>query len=1309
MSYVPGEELVEDSGAPSAAQLSQWLKQAEVHFTEGRQARAMRLVTQVLAWDETNVQAWALRARLSRGPREAEFMWRRVLALAPNHAEARAFLGLSKEPISTALPPRQAPRRDTLIGTAVFIAKRLVFGAFVLVCIIFLSYLGFGMALGHGFSASLGRAASHTVDYVGRLFAGELGLSLAGSVTYAPVTVAEVVPNVLAKSLVLLLAATVFATVVGISLGIWAANRRRSDLSLTTILASIVGVSVPSFFAALLLQLAVIKLTQLLGRPLLPVGGFGYDLHILLPALVLAARPIAQITRVTFVSVSEVLDQDFVRTAHCKGLSPRVVMNRHVLRNAAIPILTTVGLSLRWSLSSLLVVEFFFGWPGIGFTLLKATSRQDENLAVALLLCLGALFILVNLLLDVSYRFIDPRLRESMAQLLRRERWSLLETFRSMLFAVQDLMRWIMHLDKPLKRWLERWTSASGGDREPASPSPFRAVLQRRGEQVDIVPQTYQAERRRAWLRGTVRNLAFVVGGVLVVGLLVIFFFGPKLAPHSPYTTLGLDYVDGVLKVPPFAPDETYPLGTDVMGRDVLSLLLAGAQQTLLLTMLVVAARMALGILLGVLAGWASGSWLDRVLLGLAEVLAAFPMLLLAMMFILALGIRQGFRPFVIALCLVGWGEVMQYVRAEVMAIRPKLFIESAIAVGLRTPRIIQSHVLPILLAALISIAALEMGAVLMLLGELGFIGIFIGGGAFAELEIWGAPYHYSDVPEWGALLSNVRRYARSYPWVAIYPSLTFFIAILGFNLFGEGVRRMVNTVGLGLSRVVNRYTLALAVLLIVGIGWVRANTGAIAVYRLQAGEFDGQRALANLQALTDPALEGQALGTPGLDATAETIAQQFKALGLQAAGQELTYFQSRNRAFEVLDAVPALEIEDGGSPLVYHQDYVEYPGRYRNLGQVRETVRFLAMGELVPRGQWDTYYPAMEDLNLSGEILMLASEEDVVYLSGLPFSGLLIVAQDPLDVGRRYTLSPTDPRWHVFGVGREEGLDRPMMWISEATADRLLEGTGHTLAGLSRQIEALGMNEVLDLPTGTTVLMDVQGTVYDKVPVRHVIGHMPGVLDTDMGGPAAETILVLAQYDAPPPSPDGVSYPAANDNASGVAVMLETIRTMQESGYQPYRTLLFIAYSAEGLEGGEPAYPPEIERFLEAKYGFGSNLDIEAVVDLRGLGAGEGDGLLLSAGGSLRLANLFEESARRMGVKSRRGGESVDMSIVFDDPEYWESGSEAPYIGLSWEGWEATSRLPADTPESISEDKLEQAGRTLALALMIMGRETNY
>lgn len=737
-----------------------------------------------------------------------------------------------------------------------------------------------------------------------------------------------------------------------------------------------------------------------------------------------------------------------------------------------------------------------------------------------------------------------------------------------------------------------------------------------------------------------------------------------------------------------------------------MSLILTGAQQTLLLAALVVLARVVIGFVLGALAGWLNGSRVDRLLLRLAEIIAAFPTLLLAMILILALGIRQGLRPFIIALAFVGWGEIMQFVRSEVLAIRARPFIESAVAVGLRTPRIILSHVLPNLASALISIAALEMGAVLMLLGELGFIGIFMGGGAFADLMWLAPPYHYSDVPEWGALLSNVRTYARSYPWMAFYPSLAFFVAILGFNLFGEGVRRMVERVGVGITRLINRYTLALALVAVLGIGWVRGNTGATAVYRQQASAFDGQRALAHVQALADPALEGRALGTSGMDAAADYVARQFEDLGLQAAGEGFSYFQTRDRAYETLDAVPQLLIEDNGSPLTYRQDYAEYPaGRDRNMGQIQGKVRFLAMGDLT-RGEWGDY-PLLKGKDFSREVLLLLSARDISYLERVPCGAMLIVAPEAEALDHRHTLSAREPF---------RAWDMPMLWISEATADRLLKGTGYTLADLRRRAEELGRDEMMSLPTETSVSMDVQGTVHEKVPVRNVIGHLPGLASSIEGAPIAETaklddhlIVVLAQYDNPPSTPEGMPGPAANDNASGVAVMLEAIRTMQETGYQPYKTFLFIAYSGEGLEGGEHISRPDVSKFLQAKRGFSTSFELEAVVELRGLGAGRGDGLVLSAGGSTRLADLFEASARRMGVKASRAEEPVDISIVFEDKSSIGGGQEAPNIRLSWEGWEATSRLPADTLETISEDKLERAGRVLALALMTMGRETQY
>ena len=920
--------------------------------------------------------------------------------------------------------------------------------------------------------------------------------------------------------------------------------------------------------------------------------------------------------------------------------------------------------------------------------LLKAISQQDDNLTLALLLSLGLFFILINLILESAYRFIDPRLRDTPEHIASGER----QTLRT---AVHELWQTI-----------KGWRLAIGDWKLTFNLQSLLSNLRQQPPTDDATIIT--ANHRRTWQHGTLNNLPFLLGGLLVTGLLIIFLFGPSIAPHSPYTTHGLKIIDGEFIVPPFVPGVEYPWGTDVLGRDILSLILAGAQQTLLLAALVVLARTIVGFVLGALAGWWNGSWLDRAVLGLAEILAAFPTLLLTMILILAFGIREGFRPFLIALCAVGWGEMMQFVRSEVISIRPKPFIESAIATGATTPRIITHHVLPNLLSALISLAALEMGAVLMLLGELGFIGIFIGGGAFAELDIGGVLYHYSDVPEWGSLLSNIRPYARSYSWTAVYPTLAFFIAILGFNLFGEGMRRLIETVGVQFTRLLNRYTVVAAVIVIFSIGWIRQNTGSVTFYRQQAAVFDGQKSMDYVQALIDPTLDGRSLGSNGLQQTAQYIADEFEALGLQPAGEKMTYFQPRFRDFEQLTAVPQLTIHDGGSPVTYQQDYNEFIGRFRNMGQTEQaSIHFLSTGELtfVASGFGRQQPMILRDLDFSEEILMVLSAEDARRFDQVPRLGTLVITEEAANLDRRFTLSTRDPVSTRFGTGRQTGQDTPELWISEETADRLLQGTGISVDQLRRQTANLEHDELLELTTDITASLTVTGTITERVEATHVIGHLPGTSDAL----DSQLILVMAQYDTPPLRPDGAVYSAANDNASGVALMLELIRTMQESGYQPYKTFLFVAYSGEGQEGGNNVIPPDVTKFLQARAGFSSAFDIEAVIDLRGVGGGDGNRLSIAAGGSLRLVELLERSAEQMNVRVERAGEPVDLSVLFEDRSLRSGGQEAPQVGLQWSGWEATARTSADTLDVVRADNLEDAGHALSLALMIMGRETQY
>jgi hypothetical protein len=231
--------------------------------------------------------------------------------------------------------------------------------------------------------------------------------------------------------------------------------------------------------------------------------------------------------------------------------------------------------------------------------------------------------------------------------------------------------------------------------------------------------------------------------------------------------------------------------------------------------------------------------------------------------------------------------------------------------------------------------------------------------------------------------------------------------------------------------------------------------------------------------------------------------------------------------------------------------------------------VRFVALGEVTRRGAMVRSFAVVGDLDFSGEILLLLSEREAEILREVPSAGMLLVAPDSLSLDRRRTLSSRDPHYEMFGTAAQRGQDRPQLWISEATAERLLQGTGRGLDDLRSAAEDLDVNQVFHLPTGVGASMEVRGTVEERVPVRHVIGHWTGSSDSRYGGINDQMIVVMAQYDTPPPTPDDAEYAGANDNGSGVSVMLEAIRAMQESGYQPYRTFLFVAYSAEGLEGG--------------------------------------------------------------------------------------------------------------------------------------------
>ncbi|MBC7233439.1 MAG: ABC transporter permease [Chloroflexi bacterium] len=298
-----------------------------------------------------------------------------------------------------------------------FVLRRL--GAILLISLAIIFFCALGLQLmrqpftnTRSSANMLLQAIRDTQSFLRGLFAGNLGMAWRGSGrTRVAVPVTTVVVDTYVKSMGLLLISLLFASVLGIGAGMLAAYWEGSPLSLGVLTTTLLGVSMPTFFTALLLQVIEITWYQRTGVRLVPVGGFGWDAHLILPGLVLAMRPLAQLARITFVSLTEAAHQDYVRTAWAKGLPTRQVWGGHILPNAIVSILTSLGVSLRFSLGSLPVVEYFFSWPGLGATLLNAIRTRQTNLVIALALALGLTFMFINLILELAYRLLDPRLR----------------------------------------------------------------------------------------------------------------------------------------------------------------------------------------------------------------------------------------------------------------------------------------------------------------------------------------------------------------------------------------------------------------------------------------------------------------------------------------------------------------------------------------------------------------------------------------------------------------------------------------------------------------------------------------------------------------------------------------------------------------------------------------------------------------------------------------------------------------------------------------------------------------------------------
>jgi ABC-type dipeptide/oligopeptide/nickel transport system permease subunit len=809
---------------------------------------------------------------------------------------------------------------------------------------------------------------------------------------------------------------------------------------------------------------------------------------------------------------------------------------------------------------------------------------------------------------------------------------------------------------------------------------------------------TDEAPGRRVRLRHILFNVPLLFGGLVVLTLFVGVLFGPAIAPENPYLRgrRVLEYRDGTFYSPPFPPSPEHPMGTDELGRDTLSMLLFGTRNTLVAAAFITMARLAMGLILGGMAGWNENQPADRMIMGIVQVLASLPMLLVAMIIILALDIRRGLPAFIIALCTIGWGEITQYTRTEFIRIKHEPYLDSGRAVGLTPLGLAVRHVLPNVLPALIVITLLEMGAVLMILGELGFVGIYIGGGTSIQIDDFNRRQYFA-VPEWGAMMAGSRAWARSRPWMVMFPAIAFFVSVTGFNLLGEGLRRLIDQGVFNTAVLLSwRVLIAIAVITAASI-YVILTLGPAPSYQNLAQLVSEADLMRHVEFLSAPEMNGRGIGSPETYRAAEYIAAEFESYDLSPPPggwiQEAPLVLARPAEPPELAIVDESGHEITAFTRLAH--YGESIQGHGGSGHAEAAITFVAFSpsgsirQLSAEEVWKRF----KGLDLSGRVaLVIAGNappgfETEALIRGA--EGVLIVSND------------IKPRNEVLSDYYLERPTLPVFRITPAVADGILSHGGLTIEAAQGMIDSLSERKwgwiAHDLKV--RVRMHLQLEPPEKVTLYNVMGMLNGA-DAAL---ADDLVILSCHYDGLGRAPDGTLYPGADGNATGVAVMLEIARLWQEQEFQPRRSVLFVAWA-----GGELPYSGA-HYFRDRHGGFIYHYDIAAVVHLDRLGGSEGDGLVVrQLGRQQTLPDLLESSAERLNVSVSQGlAMRRHYQQVFSGEYGDQFGARYGTLVVTW--GDPEPKLAADSLDTIDRHHLSQAAQAINLTLITAAHEPRF
>lgn len=650
----------------------------------------------------------------------------------------------------------------------------------------------------------------------------------------------------LPATLILSLCALTFAWVIAIPLGVLAAIKRNSWFDKISALFAYSALSIPEFFLAILMVYFAAQ------TGLFPTGGrssissdfmppvasfFDYAYHLILPAFVLGVGGIASMMRIMRANFLDYLHAEFIKTARAKGLREKVVMFRHVLRNAINPLLTALGFAFASLLSGAILVEKVMNYPGLGLLVFNSFFRKDQSVVLAAVLMGCTMLMFGNLFADLLLAWSDPRIRlENPGDTGQRKgQWRpalILASVILLLLVGFSFVPWESREGmQSLLQWV-KWVGLAGiiiglviiGKIAWPTLSKIFVELVKRplGIAVGLVllilygcalfapflatqkvsdqnlTQTFHPPSALTWDGGlavkTYKNIDPTVAKyVPVEGMNIPLKFFRK---GFDYKLFGFIPTSRHLFLPDYKALETklgqpvdpadYPvyfLGSDSTGRDVFSRLLFGSQISLTIGLIGISITMTIGFLIGGLAGYFGGRF-DFLAMRLVEFLMAIPglYLLLALRSALAPHFEsaQMFIVIIVILSLVGWAGTARVLRGMSLSIRNRQFITAAESMGQSTGKILIKHLLPNLASYLLVAATLSIPGYILGEAALSFLGLGI----------------QEPSASWGLMLQQSQRDLKVLFlnfWWLLTPGLAIFITVIAFNVLGDVLRDIVD------------------------------------------------------------------------------------------------------------------------------------------------------------------------------------------------------------------------------------------------------------------------------------------------------------------------------------------------------------------------------------------------------------------------------------------------------------------------------------------------------------------------------------